>query len=89
VESKNVLKYLREHPDVIDENVSRFREEMKDLHASTPLILAFGKDTYRLLNEHLRKVACGKLIGITHYSHQIGKERYRETVLKEIASSLR
>jgi hypothetical protein len=88
VKSKNVLQYLRERPAVVEQNVSLFLDEIKDLQARAPLILAFGRATYRLLNEHLKKEAYRKLIGITHYSHQIGKERYKDTVLREIASSL-
>jgi hypothetical protein len=35
----------------------------------------------------LNKNEYRRLIRLTHYSHQIGKEAYKETVLKEIGSS--
>jgi hypothetical protein len=87
VNSKNVMKYLKEHPEVIEENLEIFREEMQDLKAEAPVILAFGKDTHTILSENLNKNEYRKLIKLTHYSHQIGKEAYKEAVFKEIGSS--
>ena len=59
---------------------------MQDLKATAPVILAFGKDTHKLLRENLNKSEYRKLIKLTHYSHRIGKEAYKETVFKEIES---
>jgi hypothetical protein len=87
VDSKNVMNYLREHPEIIEKNVKTFREEMQDLKATAPVILAFGKDTHKLLNENLEKTEYRKLIRLTHYSHQIGKEAYKKAVFREIGSS--
>jgi hypothetical protein len=84
VDSKNVMKYLKERPEIIDENLRIFREELHDLKATPPLILAFGKDTHKLVSENLNKNEYRKLIKLTHYSHQIGKEAYKEAVFKEI-----
>jgi hypothetical protein len=87
VKSKNVMKCLREHPEIIEKHLRTFREEMQDLKATAPIILAFGRDTHKLLSENLNKNEYRRLIKLTHYSHQIGKEAYKETVLKEIGSS--
>jgi len=87
VDSRNVMKYLKEHPEIIESNLKIFREEMQDLGATAPVILAFGKDTHKLLSENLDKNEYRRLIKLTHYSHQIGKEAYREAVFKEIGSS--
>jgi hypothetical protein len=84
VDSKNVMKYLKESPEIIDENLRIFREELHDLKATAPLILAFGKDTHKLVSENLNKNEYRKLINLTHYSHQIGKEAYKEAVFREI-----
>lgn len=86
VDSRNVLRHLKEHPARIEENLKIFREEMRDIKATAPIILAFGKDTYKLLTETLSKNEYCKLIRLTHYSHQIGKEAYKAAVLKEIES---
>ena len=41
VDSKNLMKYLKEHPEIIEKNLKTFREEMQDLKAAAPIILAF------------------------------------------------
>jgi hypothetical protein len=87
VKSKNVMKCLKEHPEIIEKHLRSFREEMQDLKATAPVILAFGRDTHKLLSENLNRNEYRRLIKLTHYSHQIGKEAYRETVFKEIGSS--
>jgi len=86
VVAKNVMRYLKEHPKAIEENLETFREEMQDLKATAPVILSFGKDTYSLLNKNLNRNEYSKLIRLTHYSHRISKETYKETVFKEIES---
>jgi hypothetical protein len=86
VDSKNVMKYLTKHPETIEANLRTFREEMQDLKATAPVILAFGKNTHKILGANLNKNEYSKLIKLTHYSHQIGKEAYKEAVFKEIES---
>src|SRR6266403_3914891 len=51
VDSKTLMKYLKEHPGIIEKSLKTFREEMQDLKATAPIILAFGKDTHKLLTE--------------------------------------
>jgi hypothetical protein len=88
LDSKKVMKWLKEHPEKIEENLKTFRKEMQDLKATAPLILAFGKDTHKLLSENLNKNEYDhRLIRLTHYSHYIGKEDYKEAVFREIGSS--
>jgi hypothetical protein len=87
INSKNVMKYLRERPEIIENNLETFREEMQDLKATAPVVLAFGKETHKILSENLHKNEYRKLIKLTHYSHQIGKEAYKEAVFNEIGSS--
>lgn len=75
--SKDVLTHLRNHPDMINNQIDLFRKELKFINADRPTILAFGKDTYNILNKYLDTSVYSKLIGLTHYSHQISKENYR------------
>lgn len=82
------MRYLSEHPEIIQINLNLFQEEMRDLQATRPAILAFGKDAYNILSNHLKNTEYSRLIRITHYSHQISKEAYKETVFREIASTL-
>jgi hypothetical protein len=86
VDSKQVMRYLKEHPERIEENLRIFREELHDLRTTAPVILAFGKDTHKLLSENLSRNEYSKLIRLTHYSQRIGKEAYKETVFAEIES---
>ena len=53
VDAKNVMRYLKEHPETIEQNLRTFREEMHDLKAAAPVILAFGKDTHETLKREL------------------------------------
>jgi len=84
VDSKDVKKHLKSNPHLIEQNIAFFREELKDLEASKPLILAFGVDTYNLLSSHLQGDEYSKLIKLTHYSHQISKEKYKEEILSQL-----
>lgn len=88
VDSKNIPKHLKENPGALANSLEIFREELRDLGAVLPLILAFGRKAYDIIKENLCSEEYGKLIRLTHYSHQIGKEKYRETVLKEIQKAL-
>jgi hypothetical protein len=84
VDSKNIPKHLKENPGVLADSLKIFRQELRDLGSVSPLILAFGRIAYDTIKENLSLAEYGKLIRLTHYSHQIGKEKYRETVLAEI-----
>ena len=88
VDSKNIPKHLKENPGVLGDSIKIFREELRDLGAISPLILAFGRIAYDIIKENLLPTEYGKLIRLTHYSHQIGKEKYRETVLEEVQQAL-
>jgi len=85
VDSKKMMQHLKAHPDVAA-HVDKFREELRDLRATAPTMLAFGNDTYKVLRENLDKSEYRKLIKLTHYSHWISKEAYKERVFKEIES---
>ena len=84
VDSKNIPKHLKENPGVLVDSLKIFRQELRDLGSVSPLILAFGRIAYDIIKENLSLAEYGKLIRLTHYSHQISKEKYRETVLAEI-----
>lgn len=84
VDSKNIPKHLKENPGVLAESLNIFRQELRDLGSVSPLILAFGRTAYDIIKANLSSAEYGKLIRLTHYSHQISKEKYRETVLAEI-----
>ncbi len=87
VDSKNIPKHLKQNPDVLRDSLKTFREEVSDMGVEAPLILGFGHLAFEILKEHLLPTEYRKLVRLTHYSHQIGKEKYREKVLAEIQAS--
>jgi hypothetical protein len=87
VDSKNMPKHLKQNPDVLRDSLKTFREEIRDLGVEAPLVLGFGHLAFELLRENLPPTEYRKLVRVTHYSHQIGKEKYREKVLAEIQTS--
>jgi hypothetical protein len=66
--------------------VVAFREELRDLGSRTPTILVFGSAAHALIAENISRHEYLSLIRLTHYSHQIGKKKCRETVLAQIRS---
>jgi len=47
-----------------------------------------GTGRLEIIKENLLPTVHGKLVQLTHYSHQISKEKYREKVLFEIAEGI-
>jgi hypothetical protein len=82
--SKDVLSYLKANPGEVVVQLNRFREEMNFINAGTPTILAFGEQTFEILKRGLDENEYFSLIQLTHYSHQISKENYREDTHKRL-----
>jgi hypothetical protein len=85
VDSGDVKKYLKDNPKIVKENLGLLRKEMADLKSEKPVILAFGGMVHQILTENLETGEYKRLIKLTHYSHQIGKEEYRKKVQEEIS----
>lgn len=86
LKSMDLIKHLRTHPAVVQSSVGLFREELRDLRCRRPTILAFGLAAHALLAENLMAGEYSRLIRLTHYSHRVAKEKYREAVLAQIRS---
>jgi len=86
VKSAELIKHLRAFPSLVRTNVEAFREELRDLGSDRPTILAFGSAAHALIAENISRNEYSSLDRLTHYSHQIGKEKYREAVLAQINS---
>jgi hypothetical protein len=84
VSSADLLKLLRLDPSLIRDNVATFLEELADLGANNPTILAFGSAAHKLLAASIPTDAYARLVKLTHYSHRIGKEQYRQAVLEQL-----
>jgi len=84
VESTSLMHYLKENPSVLDRNVENLLEELEDLQCARPTILAFGTAAHGLVADNVPSKAYSRLVRLTHYSHRLRKEDYRQTVLKQI-----
>ena len=86
--SNDVGKHLKKNPDIVKKEIEYFENELSFINSNKPIILAFGEQAYTILKKGLDKSKYSYLIKLTHYSHQIGKEKYRENVLSQIKENL-
>ena len=75
--SDELVKYLKIHPNEVQSNVESFRQELLDIGAVKPTLVAFGKVVYLILKKNLSEF---KIVKIPHYAHHMSKEKYRECV---------
>ena len=76
--SGKVIEYLKEHKDFEKQNVDFFHEEIKDLGATDPTIIAFGRDSYNILYKYFKSDY--KILKVPHYANYSSKEKYRDEV---------
>jgi len=84
VDSALLLKHLKMAPAILSESITLLRQELEDLGATRPLLLAFGGATHTLLADRLPRGDYSQLIRLTHYSQWMAQDLYRETVHAEI-----
>lgn len=78
-ESGNVLNYLRANNEFEQENVKKFRQELIDIGASNPTLIAFGDAAFKVLKRNLKNEF--KILKIIHYAYwSMNKEDYRAHV---------
>ena len=81
----NVATYLNKNKNFELENINIFRNELNDIGADNPLIIAFGNHSFNILNKHFKNDF--QIVKVPHYSMHISKENYRKVVaeiLKDI-----
>lgn len=83
--SGELRAYVRTHPSVIDESIARLVDEFRDLHSTSPTVIAFGADAHRLAREHLPSSQYSRLVKVRHYSDYMSQESYRTLVTSELA----
>ena len=84
-DSGDLVRDLARKPALIRAGINLLLQELDDLGAAAPTIIAFGKDAYRLAASHIPPARYSRLAGIMHYSHYISKEDYRRNVLAALA----
>ena len=76
-DSSEVVKYMKKHPEELEKHITAFLDEISLI--GTPILVAMGNATYKLLKPLSKKGFVIKKI--PHYAHRINKEIYREKVL--------
>ena len=76
----NVHAHLAHNPDVLHQNVENFKQELKDIGAKKPKLIAFGNVVCDILIDNLADEF--EIFSITHYSHFINRDTYRNEVLE-------
>jgi len=79
--SGEVISYLKNNKQFEEENVEMFLQELADIGANNPTLIAFGNDSYNILKRNFNYKF--KILKVPHYAKYISKEKYREQV-KEI-----
>ena len=78
--SGDVDRYLRRNPSFVEKNIQTFRQELIDIGATDPTLIAFGNITYDILERNLKDEF--KILKVPHYANYTNKEKYREQVKK-------
>jgi len=77
--SGKLMSYLRAHHDFEEENIQFFKEELKDIGAVNPILIALGNDAENILNYYLKGKNGFRIFKVTHYSHyNNNKEKLRD-----------
>lgn len=76
--SQKVVSYLKSNKKFEDDNVKIFRDELRDIGATNPTLVAFGKDTYSILIKNF--INQYPILKVSHYANYSSKENYREEV---------
>ena len=84
--SGKVKSYLRENRDFEKENVDFFMQELSDIGATNPTLIAFGNESYDILKRNLNNEF--KIHKIPHYANYSSKEKYRMQIKEVIKVSL-
>lgn len=79
-EAVNMVKFLRSNPDYERKHILAFTEELRVLNASSPVLVAFGRDVFAILQRHLSNRY--RIAQIPHYAWRTNKENYRKKVLQ-------
>ena len=78
--SNKMMDVLNEDKNLENRNIEIFLEEIESLGVPNKKIIAFGGDTYKILERNLKDKH--NLVKVTHYSHFISKENYRYELAK-------
>jgi len=78
--SGNVIKYINQNKEFLKENIKSFEEELEFIGSNEPILIAFGNDCYKILNNHLKDKY--KLFKVSHYSSHVTKEQLKDQLIQ-------
>lgn len=82
--SGKMMEYLRSNRSFEKDNLELFENELRDLGAKEPTLVAFGRDAFQILNRNLGRNY--DIWMVPHYSNYTRKEMYREEIASVIQS---
>jgi hypothetical protein len=83
--SEKLIKYLKNNPTFLQENILSFENELNDIDSKNPILIAFGNECYKILNNNLQDKY--RIYKVSHYSSCISKEKLRiefEDIIEKI-----
>jgi len=84
-DSGEVKRWTEANPILVREHFERLDEKLQDLGSSDPLLAALGGQAFELARRHFGDSR--RIIKLTHYSHRMNLEDYREKFLAAIANA--
>jgi hypothetical protein len=81
--SGKVMSYLKANPSFEQHNIALLRQELSDLGAEQPVLIAFGKDAEKIARRNLATEF--EIVGIPHYAKYLSAEAYRTEVNEILA----
>ena len=86
-ESNKAMSFLKKNPEIIDQNIDSFLQEIEDIGSENPKIFAFGNDVYNILDMILNKKFT--IYKLYHYSwRDINKEQYRDHLQEQFDNAI-
>ena len=75
----NLMKYLSKNKKFEKENIINFEQELIDIGSNSPIIIAFGNDSYKILKRNFTQYNIYK---VSHYSAFINIDKFLEEFIK-------
>ncbi|MEQ1922369.1 MAG: hypothetical protein ABL952_07655 [Pyrinomonadaceae bacterium] len=79
-DSNQVMSQLRANPSIEEENVAIFSQELVDIKATNPLLIALGNHVFTILKRNFGRQF--RIVAVTHYSHYINVDVYRNEIAR-------
>ena len=75
----NLMTYLSKNKTFEKENIIIFEQELVDIGSKSPIIIAFGNDSYKILKRNFTQY---KIYKVSHYSAFINIDNFRDEFIK-------